>query len=90
MKKLKWKTSVVSRDAKDARVARRLQKLALKVYKYAAKHALWYVSVTVLNNNGAETTTLPPDCDCYVAVRAKYYDFEQVNDYIFMPMIEED
>lgn len=90
MKKLKWKTNVKSRDKQDARVARRLQRMAMKLYKYAAKHALRHVEITVLNNNGVDNDTLPSDCDCYVAVRAKYYDFEQVDDYIFMPMIEEE
>ena len=90
MKRSGWKTSVQSRDKQDARVARRLQRMAMRLYKYAAKHGLWNVSVTVLNNNGAEDQALPEDCECYVAVRAKYYDFTQVDDYIFMPIIEED
>ena len=82
MKKLRWNTSVKSRDKQDARVARRLQRIAMKLYKYAAKHALWSTDITVKNNND--------EGNCYVAVRAKYYDFEQVDDYIFMPMVEEE
>lgn len=90
MKKVQWRTSVKSRDKQDARVARHLQRMAIRLYKYAAKHGLWHVNMVVLNNNGVEDQVIPDECDCYVAVRAKYYDFEQVDDYAFMPLIEED
>lgn len=81
MKKPHWKTSLTSRDKQAERLARRLRRMAMRLYKYAAKRSLWHVNITLLNDDD--------EGNCYVAVRAKYYDIERVDDYIFMPMIEE-
>lgn len=82
----KWRTST---NDHDARIAKRLRKLCMRVYKYAAKHGLWHVDITVLNNGPEDIWDSAEEDGCYVAVRAQRYDATIVDDYKFVPIIEE-
>ena len=87
MSKSKWKTSCT--EVYRAKVAKHLQKLCMRVYKYAAKHGLWHVDITVLNNGPEDFWDSAEEDGCYIAVRAKYYEATIVDDYTFAPIIDE-
>lgn len=80
MKKLKW--HVANEEQHDDKVATRLRRLLLKVYKYAAKHGLWEVSMYITNYASGTV-------DCYAEVSAWCHGANVVHDDTSLPIIEE-
>ena len=54
----------------DAKAAKRLRRLLLKVYKCAAKHGLWEIRRTITNEAGIPENCLGEDVECYAEVSA--------------------
>ena len=86
MKKVRW--NVQSCSGHDARIAKRLHKMMLRMYKYAAKHGLWDIEAIIVNS-GTTDMDLYPDTECYVAIKAYRYDTLVVSDSTYLPIIEE-
>lgn len=84
MKRIKWR--MYNAKDHDAKVAKRLRRFLLKVYKYAAKHGLWEVRMVVTNDANAYSLE---DVDCYAEVSAWYYNANVVYDAASLPIIEE-
>lgn len=87
MRKVKW--HLYNPKEHDAKVARRLRKLLLKVYKYAAKHGLWEVRMVITNDSSVCENCLNEDVDCYAEVTAWCYNAHVVSDAASLPIIEE-
>lgn len=87
MRKVKW--HVYSKEDHDAKIAKHLRKLLLKVYKYAAKHGLWEVRLLVTNDASVEENALKEDVECYAEVSALCYNAIVVDDAASLPIIEE-
>lgn len=86
MKRIKWR--MYNAQDHDAKVAKRLRRFLLKVYKYAAKHGLWEVRMVVTNDaNSCENCW--EDVDCYAEVSAWHYNANVVYDAVSLPIIEE-
>lgn len=80
MKKIKW--HVTNEEQHDDKVATGLRRLLLKVYKYAAKHGLWEVSMYITNYASGTV-------DCYAEVHAWCHGANVVHDDTSLPIIEE-
>lgn len=80
MKKIKW--HVANEEQHDDKVATRLRRLLLKVYKYAAKHGLWEVNMNITNYASGTV-------DCYAEVSAWWHGANVVHDDASLPIIEE-
>ena len=87
MKQIGW--TVYNSVDHDAKVAKRLHSLLLKVYKYATKHGLWDVRMIITNDAGIPENCLGEDVECYAEVSAWYYDANVVCDATSLPIIEE-
>ena len=85
MKRIEWKT--YAPEIHDDKAAKRLRKLLLKGYKYAAKHGLWEVRMVVTNDSSEGVDCL--EDECYAEVSAWYYDANVVHDATSLPIIEE-
>ena len=86
MKRIDW--HVYTPKDHDAKVAKHLRRLLLKVYKYAAKHGLWEVRMVVTNDSSTHENCLG-DVDCYAEVSAWCYNANVVSDAVSLPIIEE-
>lgn len=85
MRKVKWQ--MYDSQIHDDKVAKRLRRLLLKVYKYAAKHGLWEVRMVVTNDSSECENSL--EDECYAEVSAWRYDANVVHDAASLPIIEE-
>ena len=86
MKRIEW--YMYNSKDHDAKVAKCLRRLLLKVYKYAAKHGLWEVRMVVTNDASVPANCLE-DVDCYAEVSAWHYGANVVCDAASLPIIEE-
>lgn len=87
MKRIEWHVS--DTQDHDAKVAKHLRRLLLKVYKYAAKHGLWEVQMLVTNDSSIVDNCLNENVDCYAEVSAWCYNANVVSDAASLPIIEE-